>query len=47
MQTKKMPLAPIILVGDSFWNGLDGIFEAMGMDLPTPQQSFLNAVFQF
>lgn len=26
---------------------IDGIFEAMGMDLPTPQQSFLNAVFQF
>jgi len=26
---------------------IDGIFEAMGMDLPTPQQSFLNSVFQF
>lgn len=23
MQTKKMPLAPIILVGNEFWNGLD------------------------
>ena len=26
---------------------LDGIFEALDMELPTPQQSFLNSVFEF
>lgn len=26
---------------------IDGIFEAMDLDLPTPQQSFLNSVFTF
>lgn len=26
---------------------IDGIFEAMGLELPTPQQSFLNSIFDF
>jgi DNA polymerase elongation subunit (family B) len=26
---------------------IDGIFEAMDLDLPTPQQSFINSVFSF
>lgn len=28
MQTKKMPLAPIILVGNDFWSGLDEFIKA-------------------